>query len=411
VWGISWGRRFVAIAIASHFLLPITAVGLITPAASLPEGLATDVTTSERATRVPASRVLARDANVVMIKLHNDAPRIPAKVSAVSPSNSPSPVLNSSTPNLDERKLRQEIRQLEIANRDAESIWPKFAAITAWVTALAAVTAVVIGWAKQREDMRLQKEKDRELRTQEALRQFESSFASTLANLSSESRSLQASAAATLLVFAGPKYSEFRERVLRIAVVNLQMRPSEPVQDLLTEVVAGVLMNTTVGDLKKWRVNLSRCKLQGLTVPAVQLPDVVNACDANLTGAMFDDSDLWKAQLSRAILAEASCRRANLGQASIMEADLKGVNFSGARLMSANLRASHAQYGIFRGAKLQSAHFDNADLRGARFEGANIDDAYFLGAKLDRGALDSLGRTENLRRAHFDTSVRDALAI
>jgi uncharacterized protein YjbI with pentapeptide repeats len=307
------------------------------------------------------------------------------------------------------RKLEQEIRKLEIDNDRAASGWNSLLTLAPSLAALAAIATVAVSWSKQREDTKLQRIADREQQEAESNRQFDANFAGVVANLGSASESLQASAASTLAVFLGSRYTQFHEHVLRVVIANLKTDHAQSVRRLLIGVLGRALTGEghgrTPAALTGLDLELAGAHLEGLDVATVQFPEEMVIEEADLSDATLDGATMWKAKLSRAVLTKVSARHANLGQARLDGAVLLEARLDGMSATSASLRRVDARNASFKGARLQSAHFDGADLRGARFEGANLTDTYFLTALLDKGALASIVRTDTWRRAHFDDSV------
>lgn len=330
-----------------------------------------------------------------------DATRTVVSLSAAA---SPSATAPTSTALADE-KTRQEIDQLRLANRDKRSPWRFVPTLAPWFAALITLLTLLYTWSHQRSADRAERVKDRQLREAEVAKQFDASLTQTVANLGSGSESLKASAAASLMVYVGAAYSAHHEMVSRIVFANLRAAPTSPVRNLLVDVVGKILAETPTDDLKLWRLSLAECPLIGLNASSTHWPDTFHAERADLSHAQLDGVHAWHLMAAEATLRSASLKRANLGPAVLARADLTQVDLSGALLNSADLRSATAQYGAFLGAKLQSVHFDDADLRGARFLGANINDAYFIGAQLDAGALRTLLKAENWRKAHFDDAT------
>jgi serine/threonine-protein kinase len=97
----------------------------------------------------------------------------------------------------------------------------------------------------------------------------------------------------------------------------------------------------------------------------------------NLSGAVFNQSNLSKVNLQGANLYNADFGRANLSQSNLRDANLGRAYLSNADLEGADMR----------GADLSGAYLLNANLRGANLCGANLS-----GAKLTEDQL-SLART------------------
>lgn len=103
-----------------------------------------------------------------------------------------------------------------------------------------------------------------------------------------------------------------------------------------------------------------------------------NFCNANLDGAILNNSDLSGVDLSN-----ASLRGAHLNNANLSGANLSGANLEGAYLNIANLSGADLSGANLRGAQLPAANLDRANLDGAVLEGANLN-----GAAMPNGARD-----------------------
>lgn len=349
--------------------------------------------------------------------------------SGIGTTPGPAPSVTSSA-DLQNEKLEQQIRQLELSNEDASSPWRYVIALAPTLAALAAILTFGRGWATQRSESRRQKERDliqreseqsesrrqneRDLiqRESESIREFDARFATVVSNLGSDSIARQAGAAATLPLFLAPRYAEFRNHIIRIAIANLRLSRDEIVHNLLVDVLGAAIRAQYVTDEQsagEAAVNLAETRLRGLNVTGARMPEKLMADRADLINGLFDDGNFWKAELRAATLTGASFRRAGLGQAKLDGADVSYAVFRACQIASAWLRKIDGRYAMFEGAFLQSAHFEEADLRGARFAGADLADCYFLRAQLDTGALQSILKSKRWRTAHFDPEVREWL--
>lgn len=328
-------------------------------------------------------------------------------------SPSPNPVGTHASPSvqLQNQKLIQEIRQLQLSNQTAASPWHYLVILAPVLVAIAAILTFGLGWSTQRRDARRQSERDRDQREAESMRRFDASFAGVVTNLGSDSLSLRASAASTLALYLDTRYVEFRSHVLLVAAANLRLGGNEVIRDILIRVLGKALRQTyaSYAPPSQEPVDVSDADLRGLNMSGAILPELFWAARANLSRSCMDSCDLWKSDLRETSLAGASLRRVNLGQARLDRADLTHARLRGSRATSASLREVDGRFAMLQGASLQSAHFEQADLRGARFDGANVADCYFYGAKLDAGALQSLFRSQNWRKAHFDPAVHEKL--
>ena len=331
---------------------------------------------------------------------------------ASAPKPSPTLTPNPTASQLQNEKLIQEIRQLELSNRNAASPWRYWVILAPTLAGVAAILTLGLGWWTQLSQSKRQGDQDRAQREAESIREFGSRFASVVSNLGSDSASLQASAASVLALFLDDRYIQFRGHIIRVASANLRLSRSTLVRDLLVDVLGTALRSEysanpiqSLGD----HIDVSSADLHGLNITDARLRDAFFAERADLTQSKLDRSDLWKSDLKHAILTKASLRHANLGQARLDDATLTYARLGGLQATSASLRGVDARYAMFQGSRLQSAHFEGADLRGARFDGANLADCYFFGAKLDIDALKSIVKSQRWRTAHFDPPVRERL--
>jgi uncharacterized protein YjbI with pentapeptide repeats len=327
---------------------------------------------------------------------------------------------------LQNEKLREQIRQLQLANQQAASFWHYVSLVGPTLVGIAAILTFGLGWWRQQTDARRQREQDRASRRAEAVRHFDATIPGVIANLGSGIPSLQASAVSMLEVFA--EGLQFNRDVFRLVIANLRLLnpsagdPDDPdsAGSAQNDAVIKKQLISVLGSAIRHRpkarapnadaqVDVSETDLPSLDIAGAQLRDVLIASGANLTGAILDNCDVWKADFRGATLGQASLRRANLGQARLDRAEMQHAVLNDARATSASFRGIDGRFALFRGAALQSAHFDGAKLLSARFEGAKIADAYFLKAELDQGAIESLRRAENWQKAHFDPEVQAQL--
>ena len=332
---------------------------------------------------------------------------LPRLDAAVTPSPTP-----SSSTYLQNEKLQQQIRQLEISNEDASNVWHYLIVLAPTAAAFAAILTFSLGWSTQRNESKRQKEKELDQRTSESIREFDGRFASVVTNLGSDSVSLQASAASTLPIFLAPRYRDFGSHIIRVVSANLRFPRDKIVLDLLIDVLGSAIRYQYPANAEEEPadgVDLTDTQSPGLNITRAKLRGKFVADGANLSRGRMDGTDLWKAELRRATLAHASLRQANLGQARLDGADISHAIFHGCPASSVSLRGADGRFAQFQGAHLQSAHLDGADLRGARFEGADLADCYFLQAKLDTGALTSILKSNRWRSAHFEPDVRARL--
>jgi uncharacterized protein YjbI with pentapeptide repeats len=281
-----------------------------------------------------------------------------------------------------------------------------------FITALVAVATFATQWSKQRYEARVQRDAELQQRRREVQQDFDLAFAKAVENLGSSSVGLQASAVASLLIYL-ERYEEYRGEILILAAANLKIRQLSPVvRDLLVRLLAQALRVAQTVDKgsggwsardASFELDLSGVIAPGLDLSKANLDQwVVDLSNAQLSGSTLRHCHLWKMAATGLQFDDAIVSGANLGQTRLDGCSAVRTKFKGVAMTSASVRSADLRFTDFTGASLQSAHFDHCDLRGARFTGANVNDAYFKGARFDRGALESLLRSDNLEKAHFD---------
>jgi uncharacterized protein YjbI with pentapeptide repeats len=318
---------------------------------------------------------------------------------------------------LNEEKIRQEVLQLDLANRTAASPWSLILAFVPLPSALLAGVAVLITVWKQISERSDQLRQDREEREREHQRQFAESFKTTVENLAGDKPSLRASAAATLSTFLRPEYSDYQRDVLLVAIAKSKegMEDSPTVTRLIVRAVELALraqLPTIPTGERRYFLDLSHCQLRRIDLSGLDLTEAdigyADFHDANLTGIKLVGAQGIKVRLEGARLGAIGDRRADLQNARLRGAMASEAKFHRAKCVSIRLQDADLRKAEFYQAELQEARFDNADLTGATFNGANLNNAFFPGAKLDDAALRSIATgAENWRKAHFDP---DALA-
>jgi uncharacterized protein YjbI with pentapeptide repeats len=339
---------------------------------------------------------------------------------------------------LEDEKLRQEVLNLQQDRSVIGDLGP-------WITAAVAVVGVLLTWLKQLADTRQQqrenarqqeadrraskagrkeearqRELDRqqqqaamEQREAESQRRLQESFSTVAVNLGSNSPSIQASAAASILSFLRPEHSAFHEQVFLLVLANLKVDHDPEVNKLLVRVFERALrLQLQAGTLdRSLALDLTRARLETVDLVGLDLSDAdiafANLRYGNLRGAKLRrlrgyDVHLEKASLSGAetILEEARLRKAHCAEAQFHDANLVS-----ARLEEADLTGAE-----FQRARLQSAHLDETVLIGTRFEEADLNDAFLRRLRdVDEAALRSLSRAKNWRGAHFDPEIRERL--
>jgi uncharacterized protein YjbI with pentapeptide repeats len=379
---------------------------------------------------------------------------------------------------LEEDKLRQETIKLQLENSALSSRWTLLLSYSTLATVLVAIVGLIATlWRQvsessrertldrlQRERDREQKELDRQQREDDARRRLEEKFTAIVSNLGSDSTSIQASAAVSIMTFLKPEHKDFHTQVFLILLANLKVQHSRPsattprAQGLLQTMFAafgrevgrrvgreGSESGRSIGQIGPGKSEKSEPNetLTNLLIAAFQkairtqrppAPDkaeqlpidlsrsCLNRADlsnlnlrnldlafSELRSANLTDSDLFRVRGFEVHLEKARLSRANLSEARLRKAYLDEAQFHETNLVAADLKETHLRNAQFQKATLQSTHFDGADLSGARFEQANLSDAFFKNATLPPATLKSILKSLNWQDAHFDPSVKDQL--
>ena len=270
-------------------------------------------------------------------------------------------------------------------------------AIASLVTALVAVIGIVVTIWKQLS----QREIDNR-------RHLDEQFSSVALNLSSESPSLRASAAVSILTFLKPEYKDFHEQVFMILLASLKLESNDTIARLLSNSFEkAIRLRLKVEDKKDkpLQLDLSHCILYQIDLSGLDLREAdlafSNLKSANLTHVDLQGARGWEANLEKARLSQS-----NLEEVRFRKANLTEAQFHDTRLVSARLEETDLTKVEFYKAKMQGAHLDEANLRGARFEQADLNDTFFRNVKnLDDRTLKSITRAKNWKNAHFDENV------
>jgi uncharacterized protein YjbI with pentapeptide repeats len=323
---------------------------------------------------------------------------------------------------LEQQKLRQEIRKLELENQRASSRWAAILALAPFITAVVAIAGIGLTvWkqlgdnAKNRQEQFRQLELDRKQREGDSLRRFDQSYTKAVENLGADSKALQISAAAALLTFLKPRYQEFHSDVFLLLVANLktEINHDRAVRSFLVQGLERAIkleLEQTDPDARR-ELDLSRTDLTGIDLAGLDLSrfGVLDVAYADLTHANLAGANLRRVKGYKVILQSARLSRAVLEEARLNSAKASDVRLHDANLVSARLEGAELLKAQFQRARLQSAHLNDADLRGARFEGANLNDTWLTGATLDQAALKSITNATHWREAHFDDDIRRRL--
>jgi uncharacterized protein YjbI with pentapeptide repeats len=305
---------------------------------------------------------------------------------------------------LQDEKLRQEILKLQLENEKLGSFWELLPSYATFVTALVAVIGVMVTIWRQINEREL----DRKQREDDSRRRLDEKFTSIVSNLGSESSSIQASAAVSIITFLRPEYKAFHDQVFMILLANLKIQHDPTVNDLLIqgfEKAIRIQLPSLREKDEQFELDLSRSFLHRVDLSGLDLSQA-DLGFAQLRGANLSDANLHRVRGMEANLEKARLSRANLNEARFRKAQFGGAQFHGANLVSADLKETDLKEAQFHQASMQSAHLEKANLSGAKFEQANLNDAFFRGATVDAGTLKSILKAFNWQKAHFDEDVK-----
>lgn len=373
-----------------------------------------------------------------------------AGAATTTPTPTPTSAPNSApaADELERQKLEEEVRQLRLANSQAEGWLGAFLPWAPFATVLIAVVTLGAALYKQSRDLAAaglasntaaaqwradfarqqeaeaakneqwrqeflrQQQLDRAAAEQEELGRFDETLSRISAQISSDNPGLSLNGAAALGLFVKPRYQELHADLLRIIIANLKAAPQKEVAGLLRDDLARVLGMLFAGGqpnpdvpspLDLTNLPLSRLDLHGLTLPEEAVLDLAFATldDANLSEMTMFRARGFKAKLDGARFSRTIMSEARFNEAHAIE---KPVHFHETTLVSATFDGARLPGAEFQRAQLQGAKFRRGcDLRGARFEGADVNDAYFQGAVFDEAALRSMALgAHNWPSAHVD---------
>lgn len=339
---------------------------------------------------------------------------------------------------LEEEKLRQEIVKLQLENRRLDR-WGELLLPygTLFTVLVGAGGLIVTFWkqinenARQREMDRQQRQRDleqqernrqeqergRRQREEEGLRRLEERFSGVVSRLGSQSPSIQASAAVSMMPFLNPENREFHAQAFLILLANLKLR--HRAEDKGEEVLTGLLVTAferaaralfPAGAARPQGVelDLARCTLYRADLSGLDLTDADFAF-SDLRSANLTSSVLFRSRGIEANMEKARLSRSNVGEARFQKANFSGAQFHESSLVAADLKGANLRNAQLQQARLQSTHFEGADLSGARFEQADLSDAFFQGATLTSATLRSVIKAKNWRKAHWDAPVLEQL--
>jgi len=112
--------------------------------------------------------------------------------------------------------------------------------------------------------------------------------------------------------------------------------------------------------------------------------------DGSLTGVIF-----WDVNLSRANLREANLAGVTFWDANLIKAQLWNANLANAQLYKANLRETDLRKANLSGAKLTKADLRDANLTGANLAGVNLTGAKVTDEQLSQAMLNEMTTMPN----------------
>jgi uncharacterized protein YjbI with pentapeptide repeats len=338
---------------------------------------------------------------VILLIFSINSPRTEKKSNEITNFQSMSQV------DLEQEKLRQEVRQLWLENANLANPLQKVTSIATIVTIIVAVVGAFGTIWKQF----LERQKDREQREAESKRQLDEKFSSIIKDLGSENNSLKVSAAVSLMTFLRKEYSEFHEQVYLVLLANLKIKQDIQLNRLLIQAFSKALrlkLGQKRGPDEEEFLDLTNTNLYRIDLSGLDLSNLDMAF-AILTLANLRETNLFRAKGYQVNLEKASLTKANLNEVRFTEANLENAHLHQTNLVSSNLKKANLKGAEFFEAKLQAARLDEADISGARFEKADLNDAYFLGAKIPNDTLKSIRKAFHWECAHFDEETKSRL--
>lgn len=301
--------------------------------------------------------------------------------------------------NLQNLKLRQEIRELELKN-DALSSWSgRYGSLITIVLALGTLGGTAIKTLSEYQ-------KNREERRDENQRRADERFAGTVEKLASDSGlPAMMTAATSILIFLKPEYPHLHEQVFRVILAALKVDElPNPVKKIL---VHGFEKAMEV-NLRSWKLDAAGLDWAGAYFRRIRLNELdlsdVDVAFSDLSHSNLGKSNLYRAKGIGVHLENARLSGCNLQEARLRDACLANANLHEANLVSARLENADLAGARFNRAFLQDAHFDGANLRGACFVQANLRNTRFRGAQFDESALKTVLKAykETWKKAVFD---------
>jgi hypothetical protein len=274
---------------------------------------------------------------------------------------------------LENEKLREEIRQLRAENDRADSLREDILAYAPFITALVAIFGLAIPILREVRENRRQRLEELQQQRAESRRRFDEGFAQAVSNLGSENESVRVSAAVSLDAFLRSEYKDSQDQVYRVICANLSVDQPEMVNRFLIRAFERAI-----------RLHFLR-------------------------GADLTESKLRRVRGLEVVLERARLSRSDLNEIRFHKAHCAGAQFHEAVMTSSELRDADLELAQFFRARMQGAHLDRAVLRGATFDGANLSETFFRGAVFDDVALHNVVKSPTWRKAHFDQDVREKL--
>lgn len=122
----------------------------------------------------------------------------------------------------------------------------------------------------------------------------------------------------------------------------------------------------------------------------------------NLTGASFEQANLYGAcllwsDLTKANLRGADLRFSNLSKARFWETDIRGTRFDGCHTIRTEFQGARTDSTTsFKGAQMVWVYMEGMDLRGVAFDGANLSGGSLRGADLANARLPGAGLSSTI---------------
>ena len=203
--------------------------------------------------------------------------------------------------------------------------------------------------------------------------------------------------------------AEYRER--------FKWKPSEEIQSLLT------LLFVQLHDVfEGLQANLSASWLNGADLQGARLGEGI-LTQAHLQWARLEKANLEKANLENVHMQKANLTEARMQKVQALFANLQGAhmlarlqgavlhfaNMQGARCAKAILIGADLSAAKLQGADLAGAYLAGADLSGAKLQGAFLGGTHLQGANLDRAKLQGVTSRDWRNLSRFKENIRDSI--